>query len=159
MKDILKVIFITYLYRLSQFSFKFIPSNARRYIHYFFFFKTNEFQVPMRLDVLMNPKISRSLFINRRYYFESDVSLEVFRSFIVYWTTGIFPKDCINKENFVEHEMLSEELQIESICSIIDAKRREIGEELINISKIQSPFIKDKSIAEEEISKSFDDYF
>ena len=124
-----------------------------------FCFKTNEFQVPMRLDVLMNPKISRSLFINRRYYFESDVSLEVFRSFIVYWTTGIFPKDCINKENFVEHEMLSEELQIESICSIIDAKRREIGEELINISKIQSPFIKDKSIAEEEISKSFDDYF
>lgn len=126
-----------------------------------FIFKSIENTVPIRYDLLqsINPQIRRSLYNDHYYLIKSDVSQEVFQTYITYWKTDIFPIEIVNVDNMDEFELFyNEEIRIDLITQILQAKKQQFDEPAINLSILRNTRFLDKSNAELNISQKLDIY-
>ena len=101
----------------------------------------------------ISPNISKSLIfgLNHQYHIESDVSDEVFQSFIQYLISDEIPDIQINNIN--EFSELSKEFHL--LEEVIQNKKEEFGEYLVNLNCLYS---KNSLFYEEQIASNLDEY-
>lgn len=122
-----------------------------------FIYKNQEYQIilqPKDCQNLPQP-ILLSLLTQHQYKIQSNVSSDVFQSFINYFTNRVIPS--IQNENIDEYDQLSKELNLISISEIIQQKRNYNNDIKNDIKKLSDNFITDKSEIEHRISQRLDD--
>lgn len=136
-----------------------MQSQSRKEKKISFILKSKEELVPMRYGLIKNQQILESLlFDGLKYQFQSDISFDVFDSFIKYWITNEFPIADVTIENFEEFEILSDEIQIDEFSEHLYKIQKKLGESSINLHKIQSQKTQNNANIEEKISKNLDNY-
>lgn len=110
---------------------------------------------PFKRLMDISPNIQNKLIFSpqHEYSVESNVSSQIFESFIGYLINGNIPS--IQISNINEYEKLSHEF--DQLRSEIEQKKNEFGEHLINLNGLQEK-CDDKSTYEEEIAKKLDEY-
>lgn len=120
--------------------------------------RSKSFTIPSVFKNLVNisQTISRSLIFNsnHEYQVESNVSDEVFQSFIEYLVNDRLPE--IEIETFDEFLQLSEEFQI--LREFIEEKRGQFGEYLVNLNGLKDTKNVNHSIYTEKVAMKLDDY-
>lgn len=123
-----------------------------------FILKSGTFSVPSIFKHLVNipTKISKSLVFDNQHQYkvESDVSEEVFQSFLNYLINDTLPDIQIN--NFNEFLQLNQEFQL--LDDIIEEKKKQFGEYLINLSGIKDNKNTNYPVFTEKIAMNLDDY-
>lgn len=121
-----------------------------------FIFKTQEIQITLQSkDFEDLPKqVLLSLLKKHQYEIQSNISKETFQSIIKYFASGNIPD--IQVENIDEIDMISKELNIQSILNVIQQKRELFDNILKYINLLSDKSSADKSVAEHKISQSLD---
>lgn len=120
-----------------------------------FTLRSKTYNVPLIYSRLadISPNISKSLIfgLNHQYHIESDVSDEVFQSFMQYLISDEIPDIQINNIN--EFSELSKEFHL--LEEVIQNKKEEFGEYLVNLNGLHS---KNSLFYEEQIASNLDEY-
>ena len=120
--------------------------------------RSKEFQIPSNVKYLRKipDDIRNSLFFNpnNQYYVQSNVSEEVFQSFVDYWINNTLPD--IRKDNISEYLQISQEFNL--LKELIDSKMELWGEYLIHLNGLNERNNKELSLHEEQITKNLDYY-
>ncbi|KAK8839706.1 hypothetical protein M9Y10_031410 [Tritrichomonas musculus] len=116
------------------------------------------FQIPSQFDRLTKvaSKIYNCLVFNpsHQYYVESNVSENVFKSFLNYWIKEEIPN--INISNFFEYHNLSQEFNL--LTDIIEKKKGEYGDDLQFFNGLLEQDNENRSDYEKQISENLDNY-
>lgn len=116
------------------------------------------FQIPSQFDRLTKvaSKIYNCLVFNpsHQYYVESNVSENVFKSFLNYWIKEEIPN--INISNFFEYHNLSQEFNL--LTDMIEKKKGEYGDDLQFFNGLLEQDNENRSDYEKQISENLDNY-
>lgn len=109
-------------------------------------------QVSFQTQILRNlpENIFLSIFNNHRYEIQSNISEEVFQSFVNYISSGELP--IIDRDNYDDFNQLNQEFCITQLAEFLQSKRKEFGEYLINIINLKKSSNSNKSQIELSIA-------
>lgn len=120
--------------------------------------KNKEYEIPCQFKGLsdINQDIYTQLLFspNHTYIVSSDVSEEIFQSFLDYWIQQKKPE--INSKNVYEYLNLSDEFQI--MQDLIKAAKLQWNQYERNLDMLSSNSTSDKHIVEEDVSQNLDEY-
>ena len=121
---------------------------------YLLYLKNKKYMIPKKKQIIcvVSERVANDLLINNQYFVFSDVSEEVFISFLEYWKDQSKTPD-ITPENLQEYEKISQEFEM--MKDIISAQKED---HLFNIKILQNSCCYDKTNIETKISKQLDFY-
>ena len=125
-----------------------------------FLLNSISYSVRLNFEALnsINNAISTRLFQDHEYYVQSDVSAEVFQSFINYLFQVNTDIPNITPDNIEQYYLLNEEFQSNTIANLIETQRAKFDEFTVNLRNLRNPHIKDKSRIEQLIAHNLDEY-
>lgn len=106
----------------------------------------------------INNTISTCLFRDHVYNVQSNISSEVFLSFINYLFQVNTDIPTITPENIEQYYLLNQEFQSNKIANLIEAQRANFDEFTVNLSNLRNTRIVDKSRIEQLIAHNLDEY-
>lgn len=123
-----------------------------------FFFNNKKYPITIQSKdwLLFSRDTYIALLKNNQIDIPSDISPEVFQSFIKYFEDGELP--AIQQNNIDEYAKLNKIFQISSFDTLIQAKQDYYTQSLNNINSLNDDSILDKSDIENKISQLLDDY-